>query len=205
MDITAEIQRYVSKHAGTIRGFDMVAGTSPNVLSPELVIATRKVSSRISNAELEWFVDKGSSAPWDAVGLDEGFADADVLEVHGLYDRATNLWNYFAVDSPRGIADAKISKVLFLMRPNTFPIIDSRLTKRYRPKARELWSSVYQKRPELRGSDLLTWEAFRRDLLKNQERLDATRGELTKGNELEVWVGKNASDLRLLDMIAWQE
>jgi hypothetical protein len=77
-------------------------------------------------------------------------------------------------------------------------------SKMYRPKARLMQSSIYQQRPELRGSDLLTWEAFRRDLVKNRPRLDAARLQLAKGNELESWVGQNVSDLRLLDMVAWQ-
>jgi hypothetical protein len=129
VDITAEIQRYIENYAGTIRGFDMVAGTSPNVLTAELVIATRKVKSRISNDELTWFVKKGSDAPWDIVGRRDEFTEADVLQVGGLYDHATQLWNHFSADARKGIADAKISKVLFLMRPFIFPILDSRLSK----------------------------------------------------------------------------
>jgi hypothetical protein len=68
-----------------------------------------------------------------------------------------------------------------------------------------LQSSVYKERPELRGVDGLTWEALRLDLVKCAPELEAARGELAVGGDLEAWVGDNVSNLRLLDMCAWQD
>ena len=183
VDMTAAIKRYINDHPGTITGFDQVAGSSPQRLTLELVEATRKVSSRISKVEAQWFVEKAESAPWHLVMPDEDFADADVLEVGGLYDRATMLWNHFAAPQRANVADAKISKVLFLMRPCTFPIIDSRLKRSYRSAARLLHSTVYKVRPELQGVDGLTWEALRLDLVKCMPDLQAARGQLAVGSE----------------------
>jgi hypothetical protein len=119
MNLPAEVKRYIKLHPATIKGFDQVAGSSPDVLTADLVGATRKVSSRISNTEADWFVRRGANAPWGTIRPHEDFAEADVLQVGGLYDRATELWNHFWHDRPHNVAEAKVSKVLFMMRPYT--------------------------------------------------------------------------------------
>lgn len=75
----------------------------------------------------------------------------------------------------------------------------------YRKSARALKPAIYAARPALRGSDGLTWEAFRRDLIAATPQLNAVRkGLLATGKTREAMVAKNVSDVRLLDMIAWR-
>ena len=67
----------------------------------------------------------------------------------GLYDRAAVLWEHFWDARPANVSTAKISKVLYLMRPGLFPILDSYLIKFYRTAARAAAIDVESKRASL--------------------------------------------------------
>jgi hypothetical protein len=94
------------------------------------------MGSRISAEQAAWLIDRGTTAPWSAIRLDAQLKQADPLAIGGLYDRAAAVWEHFWDARPAGISTAKISKVLYLMRPGLFPILDSYLTRLYRPAAR---------------------------------------------------------------------
>jgi hypothetical protein len=96
----------------------------------------------------------------------------------GLYDAASALWDHFWTDRPRRVALAKISKVLYLMRPALFPILDRRLRSFYGPAAKAAARDVASRRPEFAAYKRMTWEAVRRDLLSNEAALREVRGAL---------------------------
>jgi hypothetical protein len=49
----------------------------------------------------------------------------------GLYDRLVAFYEHFRSPAPRGIAMAKISKVLHLKRPAAIPILDRKIASTY--------------------------------------------------------------------------
>lgn len=199
------VARYLVEHPGTVVHYDFAAGTSEEVTS-QLVRATRRpwMNSRISAAEETWFIERARSAPWGLVAPDAQLRDADPTRPGKLYDAASTLWDHFWSDAPKGVGVAKISKVLYLMRPALFPILDSRLTSLYDATARAAAREVATHRPEFKSYKRLDWEAVRRDLLSNDRPLGELRTAL---KNVEVALAPEASaklsDLRLLDMLAW--
>lgn len=122
----------------------------------------------------------------------------------GLYDRAAVLWEHFWDARPANVSTAKISKVLYLMRPGLFPILDSYLIKFYRTAARAAAIDVESKRASLGTFRTLYWEAIRRDILGNETGLQVLRQVLAAtGAPLAEQAARRLSDLRLLDMLAW--
>jgi hypothetical protein len=198
---------YLKQHAGTVRHYDFVAGTSGEIMAG-LVKATRMpwMGSRISAREEAWFIERGSArrAPWDLVAPGALLRDADPAQPGGLYDRASELWAHFWSDRPKGVAVAKVSKVLYLMRPAFFPILDRRLSLFYTRAAQTAARDVVSRRPELAADKRMTWEAVRRDLLSNEMALRELRGALRESDcALAFEASGKLSDLRLLDMLAW--
>jgi hypothetical protein len=199
------ITEYLKKHAGTIRYYDFIAGTS-NEITDKLIKATRSpwMGSRISAREEAWFIEHARSAPWRLVAPDAVLQDADAARVGGLYDAASALWDHFWSERPKGIATAKISKVLYLMRPALFPILDRRLNAFYDAASKAAARDVASHRPGFAACKRMTWEAVRRDLLSNQAALRELRSAL---GDIDCVLASEASakvsDLRFLDMLAW--
>ena len=203
----AAVTGYLKKHPGTVRHYDFIAGTSGEVTA-ELVKATRMpwMASRISTSQEAWFIERGSSssAPWGLVAPDALLQDADAAQPGGLYDAASTLWDHFWSERPKGVATAKISKVLYLMRPALFPILDRRLGSFYGPAAKAAARDVASRRPEFATCKRMTWEAVRRDLLSNETALRELRSALGGiGCVLASEASAELSDLRFLDMLAW--
>ena len=74
---------------------------------------------------------------------------------------------YFRAAAPKGIKAAKIYKVLHLMRPEMFPILDSRLAARYELGAKQAAKAVNGCRPDLPASKYAYWATIRQDVLTN--------------------------------------
>jgi Family of unknown function (DUF6308) len=167
---------YLELHRGTVKHYDFHAGTFQHV-DQRLIKATRSpwMGSRISRTQEEWFIDRGHTAPWADVQADAQLADADPVAAGGLYDRAEALWDHFWKTRPANVSTAKLSKVLYLMRPALFPILDSNLIRFYRAPAREAAAKVAQTRPSLRPCKVFYWEAIRQDILSSQASLRALR------------------------------
>lgn len=199
------ITEYLKKHPGTVTHYDFIAGTSGEVTA-ELIRATRMpwMASRISGREETWFIEHARSAPWGLVAPDAVLQDADAARAGGLYDAASALWDHFWSERPKGIATAKISKVLYLMRPTLFPILDRRLSSFYAAAAKVVARDIASLRPEFAACKRMTWEAVRRDLLSNQAALRELRDAL---GDIDCVLASEAStkisDLRFLDMLAW--
>ena len=162
------------------------------------------MGSRISVKEAAWLIDRGTSAPWAAIPLEAQLKEADPLVESGLYDRAAALWEHFWDARPANISTAKISKVLYLMRPGLFPILDSYLTRFYRTAARAAAIDVRQQRPAQGQPETLYWEAIRRDILGSEAGLQVLREVLAVAEApLAAEAARRLSDLRLLDMLAF--
>ncbi|MPV36712.1 DUF6308 family protein [Georgenia subflava] len=202
--VNASLKRFAGYPRKTPIRFDYPLRGEHGVISNEDIARTHAVSSRISHAERDYFIDRAADAPWIAQEAD--LADADPNERGGLFDAMTDLFWHFEEHAPSGVAFAKISKVLHLKHPAAFPIIDKRVKAAYRPAAKAL----NETHPEL-GWRRRTWIAVRRDLIsarangamselrtavKNYESDDvAKRHRVRKMAQL--------TDLRLLDILTW--
>jgi uncharacterized protein DUF6308 len=199
------IVQYLDQHGGTVTHYDFRAATFDQI-NLDLIRATRSpwMGSRISAKEADWIVDRGTSAPWAAIALDAQLKEADPLAEGGLYDRAAALWEHFWDARPANVSTAKISKVLYLMRPGLFPILDSYFTRFYRTAARAAAADVGQKRVSQGQFKTLYWEAVRRDVLASQAGLRVLREVLaTAEAPLAQEAARRLSDVRLLDMLAF--
>ena len=199
------IADYLERYGGTVTHYDFRAGTFPQI-DHDLIRATRSpwMGSRISMKEAAWLIDRGTTAPWAAIPLDARLKDADPLAIDGLYDRAALLWEHFWEARPGGVSTAKISKVIYLMRPGLFPILDSYLTRFYRSAAVVAAVDMGQRRPSLARFSTFYWEAIRRDIAASQAALLALRRVLpATGGPLAEQAADRLSDLRLLDMLAF--
>lgn len=162
------------------------------------------LSSRISNTEEEWFIDRAKTAPWETVPPGSALADADPCEVSGLYDSASNLYSHFRDAAPTGVAAAKVYKVLHLMRPNVFPILDSRLQRVYDKAARAAAVVVNGCRPDLPDSKWAYWAAIRIDVAENRSQIEAVRQAFAaSGNPFLADAARTLTDVRILDILTW--
>jgi hypothetical protein len=200
------ILSYLREHGGTVANFDAVAGSFAAITS-DLIGATRRpwMNSRISNEQTRWLVQRGKGAPWDLVPRMANLLEADAAEIGGLYDNACTLWDWFWDNRPYGFGRAKLSKVLFLMRPSLVPILDGHLIRVYRVAARAAAVDVKARRQDsvLGRFRYLYWEAIRTDLARNEAAFAAARGEVAARLESRECV-QRLSSLRLLDMLAWK-
>jgi len=201
----AAVTGYLKEHPGTVRHYDFIAGASSEVTA-ELIKATRMpwMASRITAREDAWFIQRARCAPWILVAPRARLQDADAARPGELYDAASTLWDHFWSARPKGVATAKISKVLYLMRPALFPILDSRLRSFYGPAAKAAARDVASRRPEFADCKRMTWEAVRRDLISNEAALRELRSALGDiGYALASEASVKLSDLRFLDMLTW--
>jgi uncharacterized protein DUF6308 len=199
------IVRYLEQHGGTVTHYDFRAATFGQI-DPDLIRATRSpwMGSRISAKDAAWIIDRGTSAPWAAIPLDAQLKEADPLAENGLYGRAAALWEHFWDARPANVSTAKISKVLYLMRPGLFPILDSYLIRFYLTAARAAAIDVGQKRASLGQFKTLYWEAVRRDILGSEAGLQVLREVLAAAETpLAEEAARRLSDVRLLDMLAF--
>lgn len=194
--------RYWSK---TPPAFDYPGPGRSGTLTREEVVRTRKISSRISNDEVSFFLEAASTAPWIGDGSDADLEHADPA-TGGLFPEMTDLYWHFAGSAPRGVSFAKISKVLHLKYPGLYPILDSHVRRSYAPIAKQLRGSHSELAWRRR-----TWVAVRGDLMEARESgaMTKLRGRLNGYRcddpaEQERVRGLNAlTDLRLLDILVW--
>lgn len=199
----AVIAAYIRKHHKTVRDYDLLAGTLGDVITPEAIAATRLVSSHMRHTEGDWFIRQGLSAPWNRVPAGARLVDADPLENGGLYDDAVDLYDHFARTAPAGIKRAKISKVLYLMRPGLIPILDSRLVARYEVQAAEVGQRLVVQRPGFGRANRMYWAAIRDDLIAATDTLAEVRTYLATTDPTLALTVERLTDLRLLDMLTW--
>lgn len=198
------LNRFAGYPAKTPARFDYPQAGGYGTITPEEIKRTRYVSSRISNAQGDYFTAMAADAPW--IPRDADLADADPEARGDLFDNMSDLYWHFAGDAPRGIAFAKVHKVLHVKYPAVFPLLDSRLWKSYRPSARALAAQ----HPELRQSQL-RWIAVREDLLaaRSSGAIEELREAMARYENNDSAVQKRVrdmtqlTDLRLLDILVW--
>ncbi|WP_395405939.1 DUF6308 family protein (plasmid) [Arthrobacter sp. UC242_113] len=200
----AVMQKYPRK---TPAAFDYLGAGQPGHLTAQEVIRTRKISSRISNKEVTFFVETAATAPWVNPAADLGNANPDLVAVdERLFSEMTDLYWHFAQSAPSGVSFAKISKVLHLKLPHLFPILDSHVARSYAPAAKRLRRDY----PQF-GWRRRTWIAVRNDLLEARASgaLDELRRQLRSyesadtNRQREVRLLDGLTDLRLLDILVW--
>jgi hypothetical protein len=176
--------------------YDYPGPGDPSAVTADEIRRTRKVSSRISAAEGDWFIALARTAPWTPSDAD--LRDADPGESGGLYDSMLHLYSHFAGAAPKGVNTAKVSKVLHLKRPKQFPILDSRLVLIYREAATRA-AAAYASR----GNRRMYWAAIRSDLISSADGLNELRTRMATHPAARVQQLQAVSDLRLLDMLTW--
>jgi Family of unknown function (DUF6308) len=189
-----KLRRYPRR---TLSRYDQTGAGAPNGLTRDEIVRTRAVSSRISDVEVAWFLDRAKDAPWPTPEADD-LRQADPSIADGPYDELVSLYNHFSARAPRGIAMAKISKVLHVKRPAAYPILDKRITSIYRDAA----AQAARRYPQ-RGYRRAYWAAIRDDLIANTCALGVLRVALADAFD----TGKDltsTTDLRLLDMLTWR-
>jgi hypothetical protein len=124
----------------------------------------------------------------------------------------------------------QICKILHLMAPDAFPIFDEVLRKTYMPRQRATRNTVLTSRGGAglpHPDESFAWEPFRSDLVANQAAgvfsalrvgLTASVGTVVKSATSRVpdtfvtagkvhlaqWAAQQMTDLRLMDIMAWQ-
>ncbi|MDP9433389.1 MAG: DUF6308 family protein [Actinomycetota bacterium] len=160
------------------------------------------IASRISEVELQWFLERAETAPWDGVDPALRLADLDPAGAPEQYEAAVKLYDHFREPRRPGVSMAKISKVLHVKRPQLVPILDSRLAARYRQEA----LTQGQKYPNLQSpARARFWLAVREDLVRPgaREVLQQAREALRGSDVPEARLLAEVSDVRLLDILAW--
>jgi hypothetical protein len=82
------ISNYIDQRERTIRRFDLMAGTSPYELTPQLIKASRALSSRITKEEEAWLLQIQGDAPWERVSPTDSLIDAEVCSSNGVVRRS---------------------------------------------------------------------------------------------------------------------
>lgn len=182
----------------TVDVYDFATPGDPDVLTSKEATTTRRIHSRISNAERDAMVEKAAQHQhlWKAIQQDARLVDADPAVQGGLYDNMAALYKSLT-DLP-GIKSAKASKVLMLKRRHLYPMLDSRVVALYRQAATDA-AKKYPERPERR----MYWAAIRQDVILNREGLTEIRLALTSMEERSARLVK-LSDVRLLDILSWR-
>lgn len=197
------VSAYCHEHALTLRRYDFLAGER-DVLTPEVIRATRVINSRISYAQQTWLLDRAPAGPWRDIAPKASLRDADPYLPGGEYDAAERLYAHFYRDRPRGIDHAKVSKCLHLTRPGLFPILDRQVLKLYHQPARQAARDLEQVRRDRRPVRRAYWAAIRLDLLRAEDALVQLRAAMREtDDELVVEAADRLSDLRLLDILSW--
>ena len=138
-----------------------------------------------------------------AAGAD--LADADPAALDGLFACTAELyWAFTWPERITGIAAAKVHKILHLKRPGLYPILDDRIKRLYKPCA-VTWPGRLHYLQGVAATDSPPyWAAFREDLIRNHDPLEAYRGQLASDDSQTVRLMAKLTRLRLQDIIAWR-
>lgn len=191
----------------TLQEYDLPGPGDPtSITSEEAGRRTRRIASRVSNAQADWFARRSTEpevvAAMEKVPVGAALADANPVVEGGLYDQADALYAAFSSDRPAYVGIGKLHKVLHIKRPALIPILDERLRRLYRTPARD-WGRRLRHERQLAGHGY--WAAIRADLVDdgNAAALPDCREQL-QDDEGHGQLLAKLSDLRLLDILAWR-
>jgi len=167
-------------------------------------------------------------ADWSRITPAHTFIAADPNHCGGIYDDYCAIWyNFFppsAVGQRIGIGPAKVNKILHQLYPDLFPIFDGNLHSLYfkgsfSTEANDICAKVIESRdlaqcPSAYGDTYLyeplrlDMAAISRDDYEEIRRQVSTRpcenSHVIEKKSAQKWAAENLSDVRLIDMIAWQ-
>lgn len=202
-DALSELEGYAAKHGKTLKRYDL-ADHGDSALTLSMVAATRVVSSRISNQQAAQLVEIVNSVNWTQVPPGSLLKSADPTIEGGLFDAASALYQEVRERAPKDVKAGKISKVLHLMRPGLFPILDSRIRNLYRVEARNASVAIKVERSTFPYSETY-WGAIRNDIFSNEGALLQLRSQAAESaNPLVKAAAERVTDVRLLDLLAWK-
>ncbi|MDP9021593.1 MAG: DUF6308 family protein [Actinomycetota bacterium] len=196
------VVRWLTEHDKTVRGYDQHTSQHPDRITARDVLATQYTKLRVDGMELQFFLDRGRSAPWHLVPADATLAAADPEEEGGLYDAAEELYGHFYRGRLRGLAIGKIHRVLHLKRRHLFPLLDGRLLELYKDAATEA-SRRFRDHGRRGRRGRLYWVAIRDDILAAGDLWDDLRANLATSDGPAA-LGAELSDVRLHDILCWE-
>ncbi len=143
---------------------------------------------------------------WNSVPHHYRFEDLDLddpdLPSHPVF----RLYKLF--QATKGLGAAKVSKLLHIMRPNLFPIIDSRFTGS--PRGRGIYTLSARRAASdsavarSAGWRTFYWKAIQQDLRHNRDALASLGAEYRHRSDDQAAIA-SLTPLRLQDIIAWSE
>lgn len=197
-------RRYARDHPRTIRDYDFGVSGHPDVLTEAEAWRSRIIGSRLTRSECGQVLRRALLSSWDCVPADADLVDADPAEPDGLFANAAQLyWSFTSPQRIRGVAVAKIHKILHLKRPGLYPVLDDRVKRLYRPRAAS-WADRMKHLGDLTLADSPPyWAAFREDLAWNHEVLRMYQLQMAEDSDEVVRIMADLTCLRLQDVIAW--
>jgi hypothetical protein len=192
--------------------------------------SANRLRGRLRRSQLtDWYERQEETANWGSVTRSHTFVEADPNVCGGIYDDMCEIWYNFLPMYALGhkafsVGATQVNKVLHQVLPNLLPIFDEKLRKLYfQDSFRGTSGSICDGVAETRLSadcvspygDGFIWEPLRLDMsaitpdqITEIRRQIATRrcenSLVLGGLTAQVWASENLSDVRLVDMIAWQ-
>jgi hypothetical protein len=205
-------------------------GSSPFRITEGTIVSAIKLNGRLAYRQLaDWYRPREEAINWNLVPSDCTFVMSDPSECDGAYDNLCAAWfNFLPLHvlghKEFGVGATQINKILHQVLPNLVPIFDRKLfdlyfSGDYRDEAimasQEVAASRLAARCESRFADGFKWEPLRRDMERiTRSDFNMIREQVAErpcmntlvldGLPAQVWAAKNLSDVRLIDMIAWQ-
>jgi hypothetical protein len=191
---------YATSSADVLRWYDGDGKGNANV-SAAVIGRAAFMDARLTRTDVSSLVAAAESAPWASVPVDATLADADPVQLGGLYDQAEGLHRHF-LDSAGRVGATSISTVLHLCRPGLYPILDMSVRQLYADRAVAAWQA--EVRPQRAYSGRSYWPAIREDLVAASPVIAAWRDELASSGRPAQRSLAQLSDVRLWDIVTRQ-
>lgn len=197
-------RNYARDYPRTIREYDLADPGDPDVLTEAEAWRSRIINSRLTYAERDQVVARAACAPWDSIPAGADLADADPAAPDGLFASAARLyWAFTWPERISGVAIAKVHKILHPKRPGLYPILDEHIKRLYGPCAAP-WTERLGYLDGITANDFPPfWAAFRDDLVKIRDVLEACRTALADDEDETARLMARLTCVRLQDIIAW--
>jgi hypothetical protein len=179
---------YAFDHPKTIEVYDLGENSDPNEVTPLDLGRMLLMNPRLTGNDAANLLKLGNSgeARWDRFPLNATIADADPDD-----ESPDSLWlemqKQYDLFRMHGLANAKITKLLHLKRPNLFPIVDSYVRKFYKRA----------------GITNQRWRHIREDVISNSTTFAEVRTAAAESTHESVRRLEKLTDLRLHDIATW--
>ena len=196
------LRAYAVRHGATLRWYDYgghpEAGVRPSDgITIEDIGRLALIDGDLTGTDAAALLGKvAAEVDWSVVGPEERFEDS----VYGgdLQLRMRDLWSQLRWPN---IAHAKISKLLHMKRPHTFPILDKQVRNIYWDRAREV-GAEYPMPPGQHVQRLYN-EAIRQDVVASSDALEQLRARFAGEPDPVGWLA-GLTTVRIFDILAWR-